>query len=44
MVTLQLLEFVLAGSVAGFVIIHAESYVDRFADWFDEKFAEARKR
>jgi len=43
MVALRMLQFVLAGSVAGFVIIHAEPYVDRFADWFDEKFAEARK-
>ena len=39
-----MLQFVLCWFVAGFVVMHSEPYVDRFADWFDAKFAEVRQR
>lgn len=44
LVTLWMLEFVLCWVVAGLVVIHSEPYVDRFANWFDAKYAEVRHR
>lgn len=41
---LWFLEFALCWLIAGFVVIHAETYADRFADWFDAKYAEVRQR
>lgn len=41
---LWFLEFVLSWVVVGFVVIYSEPYVDRFADWFDAKFAEVRQK